>query len=36
MQFLKLILKSSLGKKEQCVTGLERDIIFHEDTLNLG
>lgn len=35
MQFLKLNLNLSLGKREECVTDLERDIIFHEDTLNL-
>lgn len=34
-QFLKLPLKLNLGKREQCVKDSERDVIFHENTLNL-
>lgn len=34
-QFLKFPLKLSLGKEEQYVRDWERDLILHEDILNL-
>lgn len=35
MQFLKLTLNLRLGDREQCVTDLGREVISHEDPLNL-